>query len=65
MKYLGVNLTKYVQDSYTENYINNNINIKSKYKTNTKFRNRKTRCKDISSPQIYLQIKCNNDQNFL
>ena len=58
MKYLGINLTKYVQDLYEENY---KTLVKEVKELNmdryTMFTDRKTQyCQDVNSSQLDLQI---------
>ena len=58
MKYLGINLIKYVQDSYEENSDEQNQRRTKEMENYFTFMDWKTQpSKDVNSPQINLQIQ--------
>lgn len=65
MKYLGIKLTKYVQDLHGKNSDEQNKKKKTKYMERYSiFMGRHTQsCKDVSSSQIDLQSQSHSNQN--
>ena len=65
MKYLGINLTKFVQDLYEEKckILMNEIRELNKWRENPYTWIERLNNADFGSSQLYLQIQCNPNQN--